>query len=420
MDSTIYALVGAGFLLAALLPSLTRNLPVSLPLAFLGLGLVLFWLPLSLPVPDVDRDRRWIEHIAEITVILSLAGVGLSLNRRPGLHRWGSTWRLLAVAMPLTIVGVAAVGLWAGLGTASALLLGAVLAPTDPVLASDVQVDGPDGGSEDEVRFALTSEAGLNDALAFPFVWLAILVADHGLDPREWLVEWLVVEVLWKIGAGLIVGLIVGRAFGWLAFRVPHRRIRLAEQSDGFVILAATFLAYGIAELAHAYGFLAVFVAALTHRRHETDAEYHVELVAFGEQIERLLIVLVLVMLGGLIANGALAPLTFVDVLLVLALLLVVRPGAALLALLGGRTRRSERFVIAVFGVRGVGSIYYLAFGLGAASFADSDRLWAIVLLSITMSVVVFGLLATPTLAWLEALDVRRGRNRALGGRPQM
>jgi NhaP-type Na+/H+ or K+/H+ antiporter len=354
-----------------------------------------------------------IERAAEITVILSLAGVGLSISRPPGLRSWQSTWRLLAVAMPLTIAGVALLGAWVGLAASSALLLGAVLAPTDPVLASDVQVEGPDDDDQDEVRFALTSEAGLNDALAFPFVWLAILVAEKGIHPEGWLAEWLLVEVGWKLAAALVVGVIVGRGLGWLAFRVPHRRLRLAEEPEGFVILAATFLAYGVAELVHAYGFLAVFVAATAHRRSEADAEYHVQLVAFGEQIERLLIVLVLVLLGGQVVGGALAPLTTPDVLLVVALLLVVRPVAAWVAQLGGPAGRRERLVIAFFGVRGVGSIYYLAFGLGAATFADPERLWAIVILAISLSVVIFGLLATPTLAWI---DTRRSQRVGVSG----
>ena len=403
MDSTLYTVVGVAFLLAAMLPSLTRNLPISLPLAFFALGLAVFWLPLPLPLPDLVDDRVWVERFAEVTVILSLAGVGLSLNRRPGWDRWGSTWRLLAIAMPLTIAGVAVLGLWAGLAASSALLLGAALAPTDPVLASDVQVEGPDADREDEVRFALTSEAGLNDALAFPFVGLAVLVAEHGVTPSGWIAEWVLVDVLWKVGAGLVVGLVVGRALGWLAFHAPHSRVRLAEQAEGFVILAATFLAYGVAELAHAYGFLAVFVAAVTHRRSEAEAEYHGQLVAFGEQIERLLIVVVLVLLGGQIVGGALAALTIMDAVLVALLILVVRPAAAYLSLLGGRAARRERVVIAAFGVRGVGSIYYLAFALGVASFADSDRLWAIVILAIATSVVLFGVLATPVLRWLDA-----------------
>jgi NhaP-type Na+/H+ or K+/H+ antiporter len=413
VDSTVYALVGAGFLMAALLPSLTRNLPVSMPLAFFALGIMVFWLPLPLPELDVHQHRAWIERFAEITVILSLTGVGLSLSRRPGLRTWATTWRLLVVAMPLTIAGVAALGWWAGLTAASALLLGAALAPTDPVLAGDVQVEGPDAGKEDEVRFALSSEAGLNDALAFPFVWLSILVADHGLAPDQWIAQWLLLDVLWKGVAGLVVGVAVGRALGWLAFRVPHRRLRLAEQSEGFVILAATFLAYGAAELVHAYGFLAVFVAAVTHRRTETDTEFHVELVAFGEQIERLLIVLVLLILGGQVVSGALAPLTVADVLIVVALLFVVRPAAGLASLIGQRLPSRERLAIAFFGIRGVGSVYYLAFGLGTATFADSERLWAIVILAISLSVVIFGLLATPTLAWI---DTRRSQRVGMSG----
>ena len=105
-------------------------------------------------------------------------GAGLKLDRPVSWRGWESSWRLLGIAMPLTIAGIAFLG-WTilGLGIGAALLLGAVLAPTDPVLASDIQVGPPQSGKEDEVRFALTSEAGLNDGAAFPFVYLAIAIA---------------------------------------------------------------------------------------------------------------------------------------------------------------------------------------------------------------------------------------------------
>jgi NhaP-type Na+/H+ or K+/H+ antiporter len=169
-----YAVFGVGALLAALLPRLLADRPLSMPMVFLGLGAALFALPLGLPDPDPLAHPGVAERLTEVGVIIALMGAGLKLDRGLGWRAWSSTWRLLAIAMPLTIAGTALLGWWwVGLAPAAAVLLGAALAPTDPVLASDVQVGEPSAeeNAEDEVRFALTSEAGLNDALAFPFFY---------------------------------------------------------------------------------------------------------------------------------------------------------------------------------------------------------------------------------------------------------
>ena len=156
-----------------------------------------------------------------------------------------STWRLIGIAMPVTMAAVALLG-WGllGLGLASALLIGAALAPTDPVLASDVQVGPPQSGEEDDVRFALTSEAGLNDGLSFPFVYLAIAISISQVTGEPWLREWLLVDVVWKLTAGIGVGWLVGKLMGYLTFRLP-RRAQLSRTGDGFVALGITCLGYG-------------------------------------------------------------------------------------------------------------------------------------------------------------------------------
>jgi len=180
-----YALVGVGALLAALLPRLLANRPLSMPIVFLALGMAVFALAPALPSPDPIRYPDVAERLTEVGVIIALMGAGLKLDRKIGWKSWSSTWRLLALAMPLTIAATALLGWWwLGLAPAAALLLGSALAPTDPVLAADVQVGEPGGDEdgEDEVRFALTSEAGLNDALAFPFVYAAIHLAAAGTD----------------------------------------------------------------------------------------------------------------------------------------------------------------------------------------------------------------------------------------------
>jgi NhaP-type Na+/H+ or K+/H+ antiporter len=423
MDATalFYVAAGAAALLAALLPRLLGPLPASMPMVFLALGVVAFLLVGDLPAPDPIANATATERLTEVCVIVALFGAGLALDRPVGLRSWSSTWLLLAVTMPLTIVAMAVLG-WSllGLGVASAVLLGALLAPTDPVLASDVQVgeptdvnEGEEAESEDEPRFALTSEAGLNDALAFPFVYAAIAMAEHGADPAGWLARWLAVDVAWRSAAGAAVGFAVGRLLGRLFFG-GRPGGRLAEEAEGFVALACTFLAYGAAELAAGYGFVAVFVCACTIRAAERAHGYHTVLHGFIQQVERLLTAGVLLLLGGAIARGLLDPLRPVDVVLALLLLLVVRPVAGWVALFGGGRGRRDRAVIAFFGVRGIGSLYYLAYALGHVHFEAPERLWAVTGLVVVLSVVIHGMTATPV---MRAIDRRRERAAAAQGK---
>ena len=406
-----YAVAGIAALLAGLLPRLLEGRPLSLPIAFLGLGMLVFGLPLDLPAPDPVRHANVAEHLTEVGVVVALMGAGLKLDRPVGWRRWSSTWRLLAVAMPLSIAAVAVLGWWAaGLAPAAAVLFGAALAPTDPVLASDVQVGEPtdDEDSEDEVRFALTSEAGLNDGLAFPVVYLAIALAGSGpLLSR--LGEWAAVDVLVKVGVGLISGLLLGRLLGRLFFRARSRPLRLANHAEGFIVLAATFLAYGLTEVVGGYGFLAVFVTACSIRASEHDHGYHQVLHDFAEQVERLLTVLLLLLLGGAIVTGLFRDLDWRLALVGLGLLFVVRPLTGWLALRGAPGTRAEHHVIGFFGIRGIGSLYYLAYATSTATFTDAPRLWAATGFVILVSVVVHGIAATPVMTRLDRNRERTG-----------
>jgi NhaP-type Na+/H+ or K+/H+ antiporter len=411
-----YAVAGVGALLAALLPRLLEGRALSMPIAFLGLGMLVFALPTDLPVPDPIRYPWIAEHLTEFGVIVALMGAGLKLDRPVGWRRWASTWRLLAITMPLTIVAVAVLGWWAaGLAPAAALLLGSALAPTDPVLASDVQVGEPtdDEDSEDEVRFALTSEAGLNDGLAFPFTYLAIAMASAGAlgtaSVGSVLGRWIGVDVLHKLAVGLVGGLAIGWLLGRLFFRARSETLRLANHAEGFTVLAATFLAYGVTEVVGGYGFIAVFVCACSLRAAERDHGHHQVMHDFAEQVERLFTVGLLLLLGGAIVNGLLAPLTWGGALVALALLLVVRPLTGWLALRGAPGTRAEHGVIAFFGIRGIGSLYYLSYALGSAEFPQPERMWAIAGLVILVSVVVHGVAATPVMQRLDSARERTG-----------
>ncbi len=413
LPDLVFLVVGVGALLAALLPRLVAGRAVSLPMVFLALGGLLGLLP-GLPAVDPVRHPVPVEHLAEITVIISLMGAGLGLDRPPGWTRWQNTWRLLGLAMPLSIAAVALLGSAAlGLAPAAALLLGAALAPTDPVLAGEVQVGQPAvdevGGdeldrAEDEVRFALTSEAGLNDALAFPFVAAALLLAARGSDVAAWGAHWVAVDVLYKIVVGVLVGAAVGRLLGRLSFSSRRATLRLSEHREGFVALAATLLAYGLAEVASGYGFLAVFVTAVAIRSSERFHDYHRELHSFVDQVERLLTVLVLLLLGMALADGLLAGAGWREAGLAAVVLLVVRPLAAGVSLLGSCGTRAERAAMGFFGVRGIGSVYYVAYAAGRDPAVVPDVVWAVVGLVVAGSVVLHGITAGPA---MQALDRR-------------
>lgn len=404
--SVIYLAAGVVTLLAAVLPRALLRLPLSMPTVFLAAGIAAFAALPQLPDPDPLEHGNVALHLTEVCVIISLMGAGLALNRPVGRRRWGTTWRLLGITMPLTMLGVGLLGWWVlGLGAAAAVLLAAALAPTDPVLATEVQVSEPvddPGGDDDEARFALTSEAGLNDGLAFPFTYAAIAISVAGVAPSGWLGRWLWLDVGWRLVAGTLVGVAVGWLLGRLLFSEFAERRRLTEHTQGFAALAATFLAYGAAELAQGYGFVAVFVCAVTLRAAERQHAYHRVLHSFVEQVERLLTVGILVLLGGAVARGLLEGVGWREVAVAAAVLLLVRPIAGWAGLARGRTGPAERAVIAFFGVRGVGSLFYLAYALAEGEFADPERLWAVVALVVIGSVLVHGVVSTPAMRRLD------------------
>lgn len=236
-------LFGAVVLLTAWIPTAFRRLPLSLPIFCIVIGMLVGQTIFN-PIAQLDsfNSRLVIERMTEFTVIVALMGAGLKIDRRVGLRSWALTWRLLGLVMPLGIVVIALGATWIlGLGAASAILLAACLAPTDPVLASDVQVGPPETGTEDEVRFALTSEAGLNDGLSFPFVYLAIAIALAPEEP-DWFSHWLLFDVVWRLLAGIAMGWIIGKLLGLATFRLP-REAALVRTGDGFVALGITCIA---------------------------------------------------------------------------------------------------------------------------------------------------------------------------------
>ncbi|WP_432476435.1 cation:proton antiporter [Nocardioides sp. GXQ0305] len=416
----LYVAVGLALLLAVVLPALLGRWAVSAPMVLTGLGVLLGFTPVADGLPlDPVADRVVVEHVTELTILVALMGVGLAIDRplQPWRRRswqvWSPTWRLLVVAMPLSIAGTALLGWWAGVAPATALLLGAALAPTDPVLASDVQVAGPQTGEHeveetDEVRFTLTSEAGLNDGLAFPFVYAAVLVATAG-PVTGWGLEWVGVYLVGKVAIGTLVGVACGWALSRVAFRSRSRALRTAERGESLLAVAALVTSYGLGEVAGGYGFLSVFACAMTFRSAERAHDYHAAMHQVVERLERLLTLVVLLGLGTALSRGVLEALDWRGIVVGAALLLVVRPLAGRLSLVGrprsghevGRMTTRERWAVAFFGVRGVGSLYYAAYATGQATFVDTDWLWSCLAFTVVASVVLHGVLATPVMARL-------------------
>jgi NhaP-type Na+/H+ or K+/H+ antiporter len=408
MPSQTYVILIAFFglvvLLTAWLPLVLKEFPLSLPIICVAFGFVFVWTPLSKVIGTNPLDSRYLtEKLTEFVVIISLMGAGLKIDKPFGWATWNTTWRLLAISMPITIAAIALLG-WSflGLGFASSLLLGSALAPTDPVLASDVQVGPPLSGEEGVVRFGLTSEAGFNDGLSFPFVHLAIAIALSTVSDDPWLADWFFMDVLWRLAAGVGLGWIAGKILGFLTFHLPNRT-NLARTGDGFAVLGITCLCYGLIEMAHGYGFVGVFVTALTLRAAERDSGYHENLHDFAEQTERLLMMLVLVCFGAAIAEGSVfRAMDWKVICATIVILFAIRPFAGWVGLLGHKITGKEKAVIAFFGIRGLGSFYYLAYAMGQARFDRADILWVTVSLVVLASVLIHGIAVTPVMQHLD------------------
>ncbi|SOE08813.1 sodium/proton antiporter (CPA1 family) [Hoeflea halophila] len=385
------AVIGMVVILARWLPRLvSRREPAAAPLVILFGAAAALLVPGLPPVPDPRQTPLVWELVSELTVIVALFGAGMRIDSLRPWNRWKATFRMLLFAMPLTILAVALLGIGvAGLTVAGAILLGAVLAPTDPVLAADVQVGPPHEGSEHPVRFTLTTEAGLNDGLAFPFVYLGLIVAAEGLNPGVWALDWILRDIVYRIALGVGMGWLGGRALGFILFSVPRGSV-LADTGSGVIALAGVLLCYGSTELIEGYGFIAVAVLGLTLRRIEEDHPFHRKLHDFSESIEHALTALLLLALGSVL------PMLFMDLtwphlVVAAALILVVRPLSGWLALSGTGLDSQSRMVISVYGVRGIGSIYYLCYAGSHMEFINEAQLWSLIGLVILMSTILHG-----------------------------
>lgn len=413
--------IGIAILATTLLPRLLSDKPSSIPMFLITLGFLMVALPFGLEAPNPFEHNKITERLTELGVIIALMGAGLKIDRIPGLKSWGSTWRLLSITMVLTIAMTAFVGWWlAAFVPATAMLLGAVIAPTDPVLAADVQITSPGGKEgtmrnpgegeeleikeEDEVRFALTSEAGLNDGLAFPFTYMAVAMGLAGAHPSNWIVDWLLIDVFFKLIVAVVAGLILGYFLGKILLSTPSES-PFAKIMTGLGSLAGTLIIYGATEVVGGYGFIAVFIGAVALRNYDRKHHHHESLHIFAEKSERILIALILLALGGAVAGGLLVPLTWTLVLAAVIIVFVIRPVTGMIGLIGfDKIPAREKFAISFFGIRGIGSLYYLSYGLNQYDFPGSGELWALVTLIVIISIFLHGISASPVIGKLDVL----------------
>jgi NhaP-type Na+/H+ or K+/H+ antiporter len=409
-----FLLVGVLLVVIALLGRFLDRLPVSPAMIYLLVGFVLG--PTVTDVLELHplRELAMLETITEIALLIALFTVGVKLRVPIGDWRWSLPLRLATLSMMVTIAGLAAAASWLfGFPPGLALALGAALAPTDPVLASEVQLRSPE--DRDALRFGLTGEGGLNDGTAFPFVLLGLgIMGLH--DIGEWGGRWLIVDCLWGTVAGLGVGFAIGDGVA-RGVRALRARYRDAIILDEFLLLGVIALSYGVALAAHALGFLAVFAAGLALRRaDDIHADSRVaadkppltpSLLNVNEQIERIVEVAIVLVVGAIISTGYWSR----DGLLLAALLfLVIRPVAVWLGLLGVPAGKAPRRLLGWFGIRGIGSVYYAVYiARHELGYPVAAELVSIVFTVIAASIMVHGISATPLMLLYQR---RRGRLR--------
>ncbi|MBJ2283472.1 sodium:proton antiporter [Pseudomonas sp. MF6755] len=434
------AVLGAVLLTLALTSSYLRWMPVTTSAVCLLLGIAIGPLGADLLYLDIKDSSRWMEHLTEVAVLFSLFVSGLKL-RLPLRHRtWRIAFGMAGPVMLLTILGTCLVLHYLlQLSWGVSLLVGAMLAPTDPVLAGLVQVNNAQ--DYDPLRFGLSGEAGLNDGTAFPFVIFGLLFMQHGGFDGDWLGGWVLKNLLWAVPAGLLIGYWMGRGIGRVTLRMRITNADSTLSPNDYLTLALIALAYVTAEAVGGYGFLAVFAAGLGLRKAEvkstgnsdTPAEHlaqpvvgHLEveperalhgdvsqlqdtqiaagvmmndMLSFGSLVERSMEVFLVTLLGIVLVSHwdwrALA---------VAALLFgVIRPVSVFAMPWGSLLDRRQRGLMSWFGIRGIGSIYYLFYALNHGLIGTSSAVAVNLTLSvIALSIVVHGLSTQPMLGWYE------------------
>jgi sodium/hydrogen antiporter len=432
-------LVGGLLLLMALSSAYIERLPISTSAIYLAVGLAISSAGFGFVQIDVIESKVWFEHLTEIAVIVSLFVGGLKLRLPLSNPAWRAAFLLAAPVMLCSIAAVAVLAHYAyGFVPAAALLLGATLAPTDPVLASEVSVD--DSRDQDQMRYGLSGEAGFNDGMAFPFVIFALMWLEND-TLGGWIGNWALHRLLWAVPAGLLLGYVLGRGIGRVAIWLRSRHQETSAPND-FLALALIALSYVGAETIYAWGFLAVFAAGVglrhaeiktvkenPHPEQQNDAEgEHTshppaeevvgnnveeedlqhptvaagvvvsEIISFGDTAERILEVLLVILVGICLTahwDWRAVPLAFV-------FFLIIRPLFAQIFLLFSPANSTQRWLMGWFGIRGIGSLYYLSYALTHGLQTQAAETVNLTISVVAISILLHGITAQPLLDYYE------------------
>ena len=410
-----FILIGGLLLAMGFIPTTLKRLPITSAIIYLVVGIVVGPMFLNLFHFNPLKESAFLETLTEAAVLISLFSAGVKMPVPITVARWRAPVLLAVVSMAVTVGLVAALAYFAlGLPLGAAILIGAIVAPTDPVLATDVQIRHAD--DRDRLRFMLTCEAGINDGSAFPYVMLGLgLLGLHDLGNLG--LRWVFVDVLWATGAGILIGVVLGSGLGHVVCRLRHKHSE-HKLLDDFLALGLIGLVYGLSVYVNAWGFLAVFFAAVALRQTElklssnkskpaqrlhTDESGHTSAqsvrtsegsLIFGEHLERLSEVILILLIGGML---------FVDswswqaVGFALFLFMVARPVSVVVGLVGTRTPWNIRGMVGWFGVRGIGSLYYLMYAIQHGLPKElAMPLIQLTLMVVTLSILVHGTSVKP------------------------
>jgi NhaP-type Na+/H+ or K+/H+ antiporter len=396
-ESYNFYLIAAGIitLLAAVIPNVFDKKRLTPPIIYIFTGIAIAFAGRKYTDFDIMQHTDIIRRVSEFVVIIALTNAGLKIKNPFAWQTWKYSFRLLIITMPLTIIAAALTGWWLlGLAPAAAVLFGALISPTDPVLAAELQTSRPSKKDLSKIRLGLTSEAGLNDGLAFPFTYFAIFMAAEGNDYSQWIEKWLYVEVLYKITAGLLIGFIAG----WLLYKLIFKMTSKSHHSHisrGILSLALTLLPYGITELLGGYGFIAVFIAACTFSRNEEKVKYMDTLHDFTQEVEQIFVAFIFIFFGIYLSASMEKLLDFGIVIAALIVVLIIRPVSGWIALYRTDLSGFQKFTLSFYGIRGVGSIFYLMYAFEQTDFPNAHELIQLSAVIIALSVFMHGLSAS-------------------------
>ncbi|WP_036478217.1 sodium:proton antiporter [Myxosarcina sp. GI1] len=401
MDEYILNLLIIGLLLlvVTLGSGWINRLPLSYSLIYLIVGIALG--PYGFKLIEIRPDAQFLERLTEFVVIVSVFGCGLKVNRPLKLQTWQTTIRLIGFLMPFSILCLAVLAHWVfGMGWGAAILLGAILSPTDPVLASEVQLANVE--DKDELRFSLTSEGGLNDSLAFPFVYFGIsALKDSNWD--NWFKQWVAVDLIWAVVAGVVMGIVVAKVIVWCDSTLQKRR-KADELLEDFLAISLILLSYSLTELIHGYGFLAVFVSGLiVEQSYCIDRQKRLAQLKFTQQNEKLLEVTTILIIGTILSIEPIVNYLGQSLLLAGLLFFIIRPIGIWLGTINSNLPTSTKHLVGWFGIRGIGSIYYLTYALGESLDGPvAEQISWITFTVVVISIVVHGISAAPLMKWYE------------------